>query len=87
MDYSMGQTRKGPGPTYSDKLPRNRLTDRSSPDRQTEELQLLKVKEISRDSNLDPPAPEPSASKYMDLLSRKSTKHTGAESILSKLLL
>ena len=37
MDYSLGQTRKGPGPTYSDKLPRNRLTDRSSPDRQTEE--------------------------------------------------
>ena len=34
MDYSMGQIRKGPGPTYSDKLPRNRPTDRSSPDRQ-----------------------------------------------------
>lgn len=37
MDYSMGQTGRGPRPTYSDKFPRNRPTDRSSPDRQTEE--------------------------------------------------
>lgn len=37
MDYSMGQTGRGPRPTYSNKLPRNRPTDRSSPDRQTEE--------------------------------------------------
>ena len=34
MDYSMGQTGRGPWPTYSDKFPRNRPTDRSSPDRQ-----------------------------------------------------
>ena len=33
-------------------------------ERQTEELQLLKVKEISRDSDLDPPALKPSASTW-----------------------
>lgn len=37
MDYSMEQTRKGQGLPTVIKLPRNRLTDRSSPDRQTEE--------------------------------------------------